>query len=162
MTYPRRQATLHLWLSALAGLTSPLTLSIIFLPLGSTEVALVEFGVRHLGITNAGIRLVLETVDPCIDAIICAAAFGFPLGWLADGKFLRCWALFVLGAVVAHAVAALFVPSFLGGFWQYMGTMLLPFWWLFIAMLLGFMTLTARLQTRPRHVPSHVRANGDG
>jgi hypothetical protein len=148
MTLPHPRANLLHSLMAFAGLTSPLTLALIILALGNTEVGLAQLGFRRFGISDAGLRLIVEAVYPCLNAIVCAAAFGIPLGLLIDGQVVRCWAIFVIGAVVAHAISALFVPPSLSGFWEYMGTMLLPFWWLFFATLLGFFALTSRLRTR--------------
>jgi hypothetical protein len=97
MTLWRSRTALNFSVSALAGLTSPLTLVVIFLGLGSTETVLAERTIHRFAISHSGVQFIFDAVVPCIDAIVCGAVFGIPLGILVKGQFLKCWAVFMVG-----------------------------------------------------------------
>lgn len=147
MTPHRRRTALLLSISALAGLTTPWTVMLIFSGLGGMEAGLAEGAVRHFGITHAGVQFLFDAVVPCIDASVCAVIFGVPLGVLFGGRFFPCWVVFVVGTIVGQAIVALLMPSPFGGFWDEMQLMLLPFWWLFFVVLLGILALIARVRS---------------
>ena len=153
MTVMRLRPTLSVTLSALLGLTTPWTLAWLIGHLGSAEVLFAEQMVKHFPRTRPGVHPYLTVVVPCIDAMVCAAAFGVPLSIIAGGRFLMCWAAFMFGAVAMHLIlSTFFTPAPFGGFAAGLSTLIwTPFWWLFALALLGLLFLAARSRMRLRY-----------
>jgi hypothetical protein len=145
MTPPRSLPALFLALSAIAGLTTPWSLSWLIGQLGGIEVLLAEGTVAHFPGARSGVHSYFTVVVPCIDAVVCAAAFGGPLGFIGGKHFFRGWLIFMASVITAHIVASLFAPASFGGLATGISTILhVPFWGLFALALLGILALTAR------------------
>jgi hypothetical protein len=156
MTLSRYRSAFYLTFSALAGLTTPWTLTWLLGHLGSIEVSLVERLVAHFPGTRSGVHCCYTSVASCVDAIVCAVLFGVPLSFLAGGQFLRCWLVFMVAAVTAHIGVSLLAPvAPIGRFATAILIISLPFWWLFALALLGFLALAARVRTRLRLRPNN-------
>jgi len=152
MTPSRSRPALYLSFSAFAGLTTPWTLTWLLGHLGSIEVYLVERLVAHFPGTRSGVHCCYTIAASWVDAIVCAALFGVPLSLVGGAQFLRCWLVFMIGAVTAHIVVSLLAPvAPFGRFATAILIIFVPFWWLFALALLGVLALAARVRTRLRY-----------
>ena len=145
MTPWRGRSALPLALSALAGLTTPWTLTWLLGHLGTFEALIAERTVAHFASARSGVHSFYTVVVPCVDALVCAAAFGVPLGFIGGRQFFWSWLIFMVSAIAAHIVTSLFTAAPFGGLATGISLIIhVPFWWLFALALLGILALTAR------------------
>jgi hypothetical protein len=143
------RSAMPLVVTALAGLAAPWMFAWLLGCLGSLEALLAEHLVANFARARAGVHSFYTLVVPFIDALVCAVAFGIPLGFIGGRLFFRTWLIFMISVIGAQLAASLVASDHLGG----LGAEILmivyePFWWLFALGLLGTLALVARSKRR--------------